>query len=90
MNTVGTKGQVVIEKAIRDKLGIGPGWTAVQRLVDNKVEIRFVPPEHDRSAFGVLRQYVKRSPVTDDEMDEAFGDAVVEEYVQGLGDDPPA
>jgi len=80
MNTVGTKGQVVIEKAIRDKLGIGPGWKAVQTVVGNRVEIQFVPPEHNRSLFGVLAKYAKGKAPTDEEMDEAVGEAVAEEW----------
>jgi AbrB family looped-hinge helix DNA binding protein len=54
MHTVGPKGQVVIEKEIRDELGVGPGWLTIQRLVDGHVEIYFVPPEHNRSLKGVL------------------------------------
>ena len=57
-NKVGEKGQVVIDKAIRDRLGIGPGWLAIQRIVDNHVEIHFVGPEHNRSLAGSLAQYV--------------------------------
>jgi len=51
---VGTKGQVTIEKEIRDALGVEPGWRAVQRLVDDRVEIRFLPPRHRRSLKGIL------------------------------------
>lgn len=58
--TVGTKGQVVIEKGIRDRLGVRPGAIAVQALVGDRVEIRFVPPAHSRSLFGALAQHVKR------------------------------
>ena len=57
-NVVGTKGQVVIDKEIRDKLGIGPGWLALQRLVDGHVEIYFVMPEHNRSLKGALEKYI--------------------------------
>jgi bifunctional DNA-binding transcriptional regulator/antitoxin component of YhaV-PrlF toxin-antitoxin module len=56
---VGPKGQVVIAKELREKLGVEPGWWALQRLVDDHVEIHFVPPEHDRSLFGALSEYAK-------------------------------
>jgi len=64
MATVGTKYQVVIEQAIREKLGIQPGWVAVQTVVGDHLEIRFLPPEHDRSLLGSLRGF-SRGPVTD-------------------------
>ena len=54
MYKVGTKGQVVIDKELRDRLGVGPGWIAIQRLVDDHLEIRFFPPEHNESLLGVL------------------------------------
>lgn len=57
-NVVGHKGQVVINKKIRDRLGIEPGWLALQRLVDDHVEIYFVPPEHNRSLKGSLAKYI--------------------------------
>lgn len=55
---VGTKGQVVIAKEIRKQLGVKPGWVAVQRLVEDRVEIYFLPPEHGESLKGGLAQYV--------------------------------
>lgn len=58
-NIVGAKGQVVISKEIRDRLGVGPGWLALQRVVDNHVEIYFVPPQHRRSLKGSLRESIK-------------------------------
>lgn len=54
MYKVGTKGQVVIDKELRDRLGIGPGWIAIQRLVGDHIEIRFFPPEHNESLAGIL------------------------------------
>lgn len=63
---VGPKGQIVIDKQIRDRLGIETGWLALQRLVDNHVEVYFVPPEHRRSLKGSLAQYIKR-PLEPDE-----------------------
>ena len=56
-NVVGQKGQVVIAKEIRDKLGVEPGWLALQSIVDDHVEIYFVPPEHNRSLLGSLAPY---------------------------------
>jgi len=60
-HVVGTKGQIVIEKEIRDRLGVKPGWRALQLLVGDRVEIHFVPPEHDRSVAGCLSRYVTQS-----------------------------
>jgi bifunctional DNA-binding transcriptional regulator/antitoxin component of YhaV-PrlF toxin-antitoxin module len=58
---VGLKGQIVIEKTLRDKLGVKPGWQALQLLVDDHVEIYFVPPEHTNSLAGRLAKYTKGS-----------------------------
>jgi bifunctional DNA-binding transcriptional regulator/antitoxin component of YhaV-PrlF toxin-antitoxin module len=51
---VGTKGQVTIEKQIRDALGVGPGWRAIQRLEGHRVVMEFLPPKHRRSLAGIL------------------------------------
>ena len=59
--SVGAKGQVVIDKSIRDRLGVLPGWQAVQKLVGDRVEIRFIGPEHNRSLAGCLAKHVERS-----------------------------
>ena len=70
-NVVGTKGQVVINKEIRQKLGIEPGWLALQRIVDGHVEISFLPPEHNRSLKGILAPYTKVRIAPGKEWDEA-------------------
>jgi bifunctional DNA-binding transcriptional regulator/antitoxin component of YhaV-PrlF toxin-antitoxin module len=59
MTKVGTKYQVVIEREARRRLGIRPGWVAVQTVVGDRLELRFLPPEHDRSLAGSLRRYAK-------------------------------
>mgnify|MGYP001059022956 FL=1 len=56
---VGQKGQVVIEKRIRDALGIQPGDTAVERVVGDRVEIQFFRGEHAASLRGVLEGSVE-------------------------------
>lgn len=55
---VGTKGQVVIEKGIRDELGIEPGSLAIQRIVDGHVEIHFVKASTRSSLKGRLRPFI--------------------------------
>lgn len=81
-NLVGEKGQIVIEKPIRDALGVQPGSVAVQTLVGDHVEIRFQPPEHKRSLRGILARFVTRSlPVEEWEQarERAWAKAVAEE-----------
>ena len=63
---VGDKGEIVIEKELREQLGIGPGWIATQRLVDNRIEIQFIPPEHDKSLKGSLAEYANEDNAFDD------------------------
>lgn len=60
---VGPKGQVVIEKRIRDRLGIEPGWRTLQHVVNDHVEIYFSPPVtlHNRSLLGILAPYTNVS-----------------------------
>lgn len=67
---VGPKGQVVIDKEIRDHLGVGTGWLALQRLVGDHVEVYFLPPAHRRSLLGSLADYIK-APVGPEEWDMA-------------------
>lgn len=73
MNTlhkVGARGQLVIEKSIRDALGIEPGSVAFQQLVGDHLEIHFYPPEHERSLRGVLADGRKHS-LTGEEWERA-------------------
>jgi AbrB family looped-hinge helix DNA binding protein len=77
---VGTKGQLVIEKAIRDKLGIQPGSVAIQSVVGDHVEVRFLPTRHNRSLFGAARPYIKRWPTAEEleDKERAHGEAAAQ------------
>ena len=52
-------------------MGVKPGWVAVQLLVDDHVQIYFVPPEHNESLAGILAAYANSDPKPDLD-EEAF------------------
>lgn len=70
-HVVGPKGQVVIAKEIRDRLGVEPGWLALQRLVNDHVEVYFLPPGHRKSLKGSLAEYAKVRIAPGQEWDRA-------------------
>lgn len=82
MAKVGSKYQIVIEREARRRLGVEPGWVAVQAVVGDHLEMRFLPPEHDRSLAGGLARYGKGAVVRAEEeraweahVDEEWGGA---------------
>ena len=80
---VGQKGQVTIEQPIREALGIGAGWRAVQRVENGEVVMRFLPPKHRRSLAGILSDATTVRFTTDEELEEAID----ESWVAGLDQD---
>jgi bifunctional DNA-binding transcriptional regulator/antitoxin component of YhaV-PrlF toxin-antitoxin module len=72
---VGIKGQVTIEKEIRDALGVEPGWRAIQRLDGERVVIEFRRPKHRRSLAGVLAGKAKRTFSTPEDLEAAIEEA---------------
>lgn len=70
---VGERGQITIEKAIREELGIYAGDEAVQRIEDGRIVIDVVPGRHDRSLAGAAAPHVRRQPT--DESWAALRDA---------------
>ena len=80
---VGPKGQVVIAKEIRDRLGVEPGWMALQRLVDDHVEIYLLPPPHRRSLRGSLAKHTSVQVAPGAQWDEARRTAWTEATKQG-------
>jgi AbrB family looped-hinge helix DNA binding protein len=67
-STVGERGQITIEKAIREQLAIYAGDEAVQRVEGGRIVIEIVPGPHRRSLAGMLRDRVQRQP-----LDESWG-----------------
>jgi bifunctional DNA-binding transcriptional regulator/antitoxin component of YhaV-PrlF toxin-antitoxin module len=59
---VGERGQITIEKAIREELGVYAADEAVQRIEDGRLVIEFVPGRHRRSLAGSLRDKTRRKP----------------------------
>jgi bifunctional DNA-binding transcriptional regulator/antitoxin component of YhaV-PrlF toxin-antitoxin module len=59
---VGERGQITLEKAIREEMGIYAGDEAVQRIEAGRLVIEFVPGRHRRSLAGSLRDKVRHMP----------------------------
>jgi len=70
---VGERGQITIEKSIREELGIYTGDEAVQRIEDGRIVIEMVPGRHWRSLAGAAAKHIRRRPA--DESWEALRDA---------------
>ncbi|MEP7378022.1 MAG: AbrB/MazE/SpoVT family DNA-binding domain-containing protein [Chloroflexota bacterium] len=63
---VGERGQITIDKRIREELGVYAGDRAVQHVEDGRVIVEFVPAPHRRSLAGVLASKVTRQPQSED------------------------
>lgn len=70
---VGERGQVTIEKQIREELGVYAGDQAIQRVEDGRLVVEFVPAPHSRSLAGALRDKITTRPA--DESWPALRDA---------------
>lgn len=79
--SVGERGQITIEREIREQLGIKPKDLAVQRVQDGRLVVEFVrPPEpHMRSLAGILGPSPgqPREPL---DVDSAVAQGVAEEW----------
>jgi len=59
---VGERGQITIEKAIREELAIYPGDETVQRIEKGRIVIDVIPGRHRRSLAGALSAKTGRRP----------------------------
>ncbi|MFN3650460.1 MAG: AbrB/MazE/SpoVT family DNA-binding domain-containing protein [Armatimonadota bacterium] len=79
---VGTKGQVVIDGAIRRQLGIEAGWRAIQQLVGDRVLIEFIPPPHEESLCGILAPHATRKPSLGENWESAADSAAAADWAE--------
>ncbi len=86
---VGTKGQVTIEKGIRDTLGVRPGWRALQRLDGDRVVIEFLPPKHRRSLVGILTDKTTVRIPSTEALEEAIEQAWEAAAREAMGEEAP-
>ena len=82
---VGANGNIVINKSIRDQLGVQAGWETVQLLREGYVEVHFLPPAAPGASAAILRSKTPHPALrSDDELheaiDQAIGEAVAERY----------
>ncbi len=54
MSKVGERGQITIDKAIREELGIYAGDETVQVVEAGRIVVQVVPGPHRRSLYGTL------------------------------------
>jgi bifunctional DNA-binding transcriptional regulator/antitoxin component of YhaV-PrlF toxin-antitoxin module len=83
--SVGERGQITIEREIREQLGIRPKDLAVQRVQDGRLVVEFVrPPEpHMRSLAGILGASPKH-PGEPLDVDGAVAQGFAEEWRQSV------
>lgn len=83
--SVGERGQITIERAIRERLGIKAKDIAVQRVEDGRLVVEFIRPHeaHMRSLAGILGPSPQR-PREPLEMDEAVSRGIAEEWLDYL------
>lgn len=67
VENVGDNGEVVIDEKLREELGIGPGWFALQKVVDGRLEVEFLPPEHNEAMAGIAAEHVTEENWYDDD-----------------------
>jgi bifunctional DNA-binding transcriptional regulator/antitoxin component of YhaV-PrlF toxin-antitoxin module len=84
---VGPEGQVIIEKEIRDQLGVQPGWQALQILDGDHVRIYFIPPEHNRSLRGIAKPFIRRQAPPEEAWDELIAESIAEDYLRKMAEE---
>ena len=76
---VNKRGQITIDREIREQLGVKPGMRAVQDIMNGVLMVTFIPAPHRRSLAGVLGNAKQRAPVDWDEAREIAAAAIAQE-----------
>lgn len=76
---VNIRGQITVDREIRERLGISPGMVAVQQIVDNHLLVTFIPAPHKRSLAGVLGKPPVAVPSDWEEIEELAAQSIAEE-----------
>jgi bifunctional DNA-binding transcriptional regulator/antitoxin component of YhaV-PrlF toxin-antitoxin module len=80
---VSERGQITIDLGARKQLGVQPGMIAYQRVVDERLEVLFLPAPHSRSLSGVLHREGEGLKVrTGADLEEAVMEALAQEGIQ--------
>jgi bifunctional DNA-binding transcriptional regulator/antitoxin component of YhaV-PrlF toxin-antitoxin module len=91
--SVGERGQITIERDIRERLGIKPRDIAIQRVEEGRLVVEFVRPHepHSRSLVGILGPS-SFQPVRSTDIDGAVSEGIAEEwrsYLEREADEGP-
>ena len=63
---VGDRGQITVEKAIREELTVYAGDQAIQWVQDGRLIVEFVPAPHTRSLAGSLEGKATKRPADEE------------------------
>jgi len=79
--SVGERGQITIERELRERLGVKPKDIAIQRIEDGRLVVEFVRPHepHTRSLVGMLGPPATTGSTAAD-VDDAVGQGIAEEW----------
>jgi bifunctional DNA-binding transcriptional regulator/antitoxin component of YhaV-PrlF toxin-antitoxin module len=70
------RGQITVDRELRERLGVRPGMIAVQHVVGSQLIVTFIPAPHDRSLAGVLGRPPRQHPASQDEIEEVVERAI--------------
>lgn len=78
---VSARGQITLDRAAREALGVEPGMVAVQIIVEGHLEIYFIPAPHNRSLFGILARPDMGEPPDWETLEERAAAAIAAEVM---------